>query len=243
VVPLLVTAFTGALYRFLRNVVGYEKHQVHWLMEIHQGELSEWFSVIYVSLLAVGTLTMLVSGYTMISRQKNALFTFKVSTGLREFHQTAAFFLLPLLTISAVTGASYKIAWDVLGIQDKTKVSWLLTIHQGSYIPGATVCYTLSIFILVAIMASSGTLLLPYIRNKLNPPRVRERKPRETKPDELPLIVPDPDHFSDKNSAESEVAGGTAEPTIDREIVLNEGVENYNGLRKNNADVNSGAEY
>jgi len=223
--PLLLTASTGMLYRFMRNVLGYEKHQVHWLMDLHQGEFyhSEVLSVLYVVLLAGGALTMLITGYTMVARQRTSFFTLKTPTTAREFHQTAASIVLPLLTISTVTGAIWKICWSVFGIQDKEKVGWLLTIHQGSYIPNLTVPYTLCIFVFVVCLALSGLLLQPYFRNKLNPPRPRERKPRETKIEEQRLISSNDSSFSDKASSEDlrisehsftkgELVGGDSDP-------------------------------
>ncbi len=36
--PLFISSITGLLYRVLRDLLGYSRDQVHWLMSLHEGE-------------------------------------------------------------------------------------------------------------------------------------------------------------------------------------------------------------
>jgi len=35
--PLFISSITGLLYRVLKDLLGYSREQVHWLMSLHEG--------------------------------------------------------------------------------------------------------------------------------------------------------------------------------------------------------------
>ena len=50
--PLLISSITGLLYRISKDLLGYSREQVHWLMSLHEGEwLGDNGELIYVCLL------------------------------------------------------------------------------------------------------------------------------------------------------------------------------------------------
>ena len=78
--PLLISAITGLLYRISKDLLGYSRDQVHWLMSFHEGELlGNNGELIYVILNSLGVLWMLVTGFQMFS--KTISFTKKVTKG------------------------------------------------------------------------------------------------------------------------------------------------------------------
>jgi len=189
--PLFITAFTGFSYRFCRNALGIEKEKVAWLLHVHNGNLFgfEWLSVLYVTFLAFGVLFMISTGVTLLSRANNQLLKFKPPSSLRQVHHSVAFIVFPFLSVSAITGWLFRVSWTVFGIQDKAKVSWLLKIHQASYIPGAPVVYTMLLFLLVAILVISGSSMIPYIKQLYAPKVGSGRSKRKLKEDSEPLIL------------------------------------------------------
>ena len=67
--PLLISSITGLLYRVLKDLLGYSRDQVHWLMSLHEGEwLGDNGELIYVLFNSVGVLWMLVTGFQMFSK-------------------------------------------------------------------------------------------------------------------------------------------------------------------------------
>ena len=78
--PLLISSITGLLYRISKDLLGYSRDQVHWLMSLHEGEwLGDNGELIYVLLNSFGILWMLVTGFQMFS--KTISFTQKVTKG------------------------------------------------------------------------------------------------------------------------------------------------------------------
>ena len=78
--PLFISSITGLLYRFSKDLLGYSREQVHWLMSLHEGEwLGDNGELIYVFLNALGVLWMLITGFQMFS--KSISFTKKVTKG------------------------------------------------------------------------------------------------------------------------------------------------------------------
>jgi hypothetical protein len=71
--PLFISSITGLLYRVSKDLLGYSREQVHWLMSLHEGEL------IHVLLNSLGVLWMLITGFQMFS--KTISFTKKVTKG------------------------------------------------------------------------------------------------------------------------------------------------------------------
>ncbi|KAF2075232.1 hypothetical protein CYY_003450 [Polysphondylium violaceum] len=60
---LLFMTLSGGVYRFLRAVVGIEKEDIHWLLELHHmGFLPNWLSVIWVTFAFLCIFSLLVSG-------------------------------------------------------------------------------------------------------------------------------------------------------------------------------------
>ena len=49
--PLFISSITGLLYRVSKDLLGYSREQVHWLMSLHEGEwLGDNGELIYVIL-------------------------------------------------------------------------------------------------------------------------------------------------------------------------------------------------
>ena len=80
VLPLFLSSITGLLYRVSKDLLGYSRDQVHWLMSLHEGEwLGDNGELIYVFLNSLGVLWMLITGFQMFS--KTISFTKKVTKG------------------------------------------------------------------------------------------------------------------------------------------------------------------
>jgi uncharacterized iron-regulated membrane protein len=78
--PLFISSITGLLYRVSKDLLGYSRDQVHWLMSLHEGEwLGDNGELIYVFLNSLGVLWMLITGFQMFS--KTISFTKKVTKG------------------------------------------------------------------------------------------------------------------------------------------------------------------
>jgi len=63
---LAVTALSGSLYRWSRNVFGIEKENLTWLLTVHQGEYYPGLSVVYTLLTSAALLWMACTGITML---------------------------------------------------------------------------------------------------------------------------------------------------------------------------------
>ena len=78
--PLFLSSITGLIYRISKDLLGYSRDQVHWLMSLHEGEwLGNNGELIYVFLNSLGVLWMLITGFQMFS--KTISFTKKVPKG------------------------------------------------------------------------------------------------------------------------------------------------------------------
>ena len=78
--PLFLSAISGLFYRVLKDLLGYKRDEVHWLMSLHEGEwLGDYGELIYVILNSMGVLWMLITGLQMFS--KKISFTKKVTKG------------------------------------------------------------------------------------------------------------------------------------------------------------------
>ena len=76
--PLFLSAVSGVAYRLSKDLLGYSRDEVHWLMSLHEGEwLGNNGELIYVFLNSLGLLWMLVTGFKMFS--KNISFPKKVT--------------------------------------------------------------------------------------------------------------------------------------------------------------------
>ncbi|MGC6483092.1 MAG: PepSY domain-containing protein [Synechococcus sp.] len=66
VLPLFISLTTGVGYRIARDWGGVDRAQVHWLMNLHEGEwLGPRLEPLVVLLNGLGLLWMLVTGVTM----------------------------------------------------------------------------------------------------------------------------------------------------------------------------------
>ena len=78
--PLFISSITGLLYRVSKDLLGYSREQVHWLMSLHEGEwLGDNGELIYVILNSIGLVWMLITGVKILTR--NFSFTKKVTKG------------------------------------------------------------------------------------------------------------------------------------------------------------------
>ena len=70
ILPLFLSASTGLLYRISKDLLGFSRDQVHWLMSLHEGEwLGENGELIYVFLNSLGVFWMLITGFQMFSKK------------------------------------------------------------------------------------------------------------------------------------------------------------------------------
>ena len=68
--PLFISSITGLLYRVSKDILGFSRDEVHWLMSLHEGEwLGANGELIYVFLNSLGVLWMLITGFQMFSKQ------------------------------------------------------------------------------------------------------------------------------------------------------------------------------
>ncbi len=68
--PLLISALTGLFYRISKDLLGFSRDDVHWLMSIHEGEwLGKNGELIYVVLNSLGLLWMLITGFQMFAKK------------------------------------------------------------------------------------------------------------------------------------------------------------------------------
>tara|TARA_A100001035_G_scaffold214160_1_gene173916 strand:+ start:169 stop:477 length:309 start_codon:yes stop_codon:yes gene_type:complete len=78
--PLFISTLTGLFYRVSKDLLGFSRDEVHWLMSLHEGEwLGKNGELIYVFLNSLGLLWMLITGFQMFS--KKISFPKKVSKG------------------------------------------------------------------------------------------------------------------------------------------------------------------
>ena len=68
--PLFLSAITGLFYRFSKDLLGFSREEVHWLMSLHEGEwLGDNGELIYVLLNSLGVLWMLITGFQMFAKK------------------------------------------------------------------------------------------------------------------------------------------------------------------------------
>ena len=68
--PLFISATTGLFYRISKDLLGYSREEVHWLMSLHEGEwLGDNGELIYVIMNSLGLIWMLITGFQMFSKQ------------------------------------------------------------------------------------------------------------------------------------------------------------------------------
>tara|TARA_A100001035_G_scaffold144228_1_gene113464 strand:- start:290 stop:598 length:309 start_codon:yes stop_codon:yes gene_type:complete len=68
--PLFISALTGLSYRLSKDLLGFSRDEVHWLMSLHEGEwLGDNGELIYVILNSLGLIWMLISGFQLFSKK------------------------------------------------------------------------------------------------------------------------------------------------------------------------------
>ena len=68
--PLFISSITGLIYRVSKDLLGYSREEVHWLMSLHEGEwLGDNGELIYVILNSLGLIWMLITGVKMFSKK------------------------------------------------------------------------------------------------------------------------------------------------------------------------------
>ena len=68
--PLFLSAISGLFYRISKDLLGYSRDEVHWLMSLHEGEwLGDNGELIYVLLNSFAVLWMLITGFQMFSKK------------------------------------------------------------------------------------------------------------------------------------------------------------------------------
>ena len=76
--PLFISAITGLFYRIMKDLLGFSRDEVHWLMSLHEGEwLGDNGELIYVILNSLGLFWMLITGFQMFAKKFS--FTKKVT--------------------------------------------------------------------------------------------------------------------------------------------------------------------
>ena len=78
--PLFLSAITGLFYRISKDLLGFSREDVHWLMSLHEGEwLGDNGELIYVILNSLGLIWMLITGLQLFT--KKISFIKKVTKG------------------------------------------------------------------------------------------------------------------------------------------------------------------
>jgi uncharacterized iron-regulated membrane protein len=105
-------------------------------MTIHEGGyLGKPLSPIYIMLVGLGLVGLVITGITMIRREKvvHPVESKSPKISNRALHHfLAPIFSLPLF-VSASTGIIYRLGKSWLGLSDK-QAHFLMDIHQGTYL-------------------------------------------------------------------------------------------------------------
>ncbi|WP_199248994.1 PepSY domain-containing protein [[Phormidium] sp. ETS-05] len=131
-IPLFLSAITGIAYSLGKSWFDLPRESTHIFMVIHEAEyFGKYLEPIYVLFLAIGIITMIVTGLTMArSFSKKPKIT---KWNYRTMHRMVApIFFLPLL-VSATTGVAYRISRSWLGMS-RSEADIFLVIHEGKYL-------------------------------------------------------------------------------------------------------------
>ena len=133
-IPLLLSALTGIGYRLGRSWFGISKDTGKIFMNIHQGTfLGKPLEPVYVSLVGLGLIGLVITGFSMIRKSKQSRSS-KAQSKLtvRSIHSIVAPIIFLPLFASAITGIAYRVGESWLGLPEE-QIELLMTIHQGSY--------------------------------------------------------------------------------------------------------------
>jgi len=171
--PLLVSVLTGLTYRVGRYWFGMSNETGAIVRGIHEGKyLGEMLVPVYVLVIGLGSLTLLITGMTMLSRPLPPLPPSDRLTQVKRHRWLAAIVALPLL-VTTLSGVGFRLTQSWLG-WSKPEAKWLLDLHQGSWLGSdLRAYYVLVIGLSVLALLATGVSLLIPIRNQapLNPPR------------------------------------------------------------------------
>jgi len=111
---------------------------------------------------------LLFTGFSMSTPFWGSSFAWKKPDSFRSLLLMRSSFVLILLFISALTGAGYRWSRNFFGV-DKTKILFLLDIHQGSFIHDKFApFYTLINATGLILMVLTGVTMTPWYRRWIN---------------------------------------------------------------------------
>ncbi|BAQ64297.1 PepSY domain-containing protein [Geminocystis sp. NIES-3709] len=134
-IPLILIAFTGISFYIFTNWFGFSEEKGEIFLVIHQGEfLGDQLKPIYVVLAGLGLLGMIVTGLVIHPLFKDkSLAKITQNFNQRKFHILGSIILFFPLTISVITGVSYRVARSYFNLP-KEQAEIFLEIHQGEYL-------------------------------------------------------------------------------------------------------------
>jgi DMSO/TMAO reductase YedYZ heme-binding membrane subunit len=133
-IPLALTALTGVLYRLGDSWFDIGENIGELFLAIHQGSyLGKELRPMYVLLVGLGTIALIVTGFTMMKLfNKSASNRPVKKVDFRQIHKWVAPIVFLPLAMSAVTGIIFRVgrAWFNMS-KDTGEI--LLELHQGKY--------------------------------------------------------------------------------------------------------------
>lgn len=164
--PLTITATTGILYQFCKLWLAIPKHELSWLMKLHQLSVIGIFGkFLYAPLLISLVLFMILTGLWILTGGfSNFSFSWKPWSTDRGMHYNLSIILfLPLATV-ALCGGLYRLLSSWFGI----KIRLLLDLHTGSI--GFNLEYVFPIFfgITLLIFAYFGIKMNTFVKKFTN---------------------------------------------------------------------------
>ncbi|GAB4306188.1 MAG: hypothetical protein Fur0025_48190 [Oscillatoriaceae cyanobacterium] len=131
-IPLFLSAITGIAYSLGKSWFHLPRESTHIFMVIHEAEyLGKYLEPFYVLLLALGLISMIVTGLTMARLFSKPPKITKLN--YRTMHRMAAPILFFPLLVSATTGVAYRISRSWLGMS-RSEADIFLVIHEGKYL-------------------------------------------------------------------------------------------------------------
>ena len=179
-VPLLTTITSGALYRFSRAVLLYEKPSVQFLLSIHTLSFLSLHTVypiilgllalaLFVTSLPLSPMSTLVTSPSLA----NLRALLPASLTRRTLHRTGTLLIgSPFLT-TALTGMAWTVSRYYLH-HTKDDAAWLMDLHQGGY-TGSPVLYTAALAVLSLAAFVPGLMLTAPWRAAFPAPQPKDR--------------------------------------------------------------------
>jgi uncharacterized iron-regulated membrane protein len=133
-IPLALTSLTGVLYWLGDSLFHIDPNIGEQFLTIHQGAyLGKPLTPIYVLLVGLGTIALIVTGFTMMKFMNKSGSNRPVKkVDFRQIHKWVAPIVFLPLTMSAVTGIIYRVGrtWFKMS-PDAGEI--LLQLHKGEY--------------------------------------------------------------------------------------------------------------